>query len=623
MCAATIQDSTYTVGEVIDRLQQLRHEAIELEQSFADRLAMIPESHRESAANLLHYLSVRQHDIRHLQEQLHAMGLSSLGRMEAYVLPTLEAVLKALHKLADRLPPQYDPHATRFDFHTGRTYLARNTEALFGPTAPDQDVRIMITMPSEAAERYELIRDLVEAGMNIMRINCAKDDPDRWRKMIEHLRRAERELGRSCRIEMDLAGPNPRTGPLTQDVGVVYWRPDFDRTGQVNNRALLWLTASGTEPKAADQMLPVDASLLRQIKDGDDLRVMDTRGRWKELYVTHCEEHGCWAEADEEAFVEQGAALELMRDGKSLAQGQVLELPRSAVEQEYRVRVGDQLVLTRDNVPGRPPRRDQDGHVIEPASIGCTLSEVLRDVSEGDRVFYDDGEFGAVVREVTGDRVVVEVTQARNGSAKIQSEKGMNFPDTHFDLPTLTAKDLDDLDFIVKHADVLGMSFVRRVSNIEDLIRELQRRQATSLGIVIKIETEAAFDDLPALLLAAMQSPPVSVMVARGDMGVELGFNRMSEVQEEILWFCEAAHVPVVWATQVLEDLAKKGLPTRAEVTDAAMSGRAECVMLNKGEYIVETVRFLCDILQRMQHHQRKKMPTLRKLRVSDVKAPR
>jgi len=88
---------------------------------------------------------------------------------------------------------------------------------------------------------------------------------------------------------------------------------------------------------------------------------------------------------------------------------------------------------------------------------------------------------------------------------------------------------------------------------------------------VLKIENRQAFEDLPRLLLTALRYPPMGVMVARGDLGVELGFERMAEVQEEILWLCEAAHVPVIWATQVLEGLAKKGLPSRGEVTDAAM----------------------------------------------------
>ena len=91
--------------------------------------------------------------------------------------------------------------------------------------------------------------------------------------------------------------------------------------------------------------------------------------------------------------------------------------------------------------------------------------------------------------------------------------------------------------------------------------------------------------DLVALPLAsdAHSSPPsdARVMIARGDLAVEVGFTRLAELQEELLWLCEAAHVPVVWATQVLQSLAKTGFPTRAEVTDAAHAVRAECVMLN------------------------------------------
>jgi pyruvate kinase len=108
-------------------------------------------------------------------------------------------------------------------------------------------------------------------------------------------------------------------------------------------------------------------------------------------------------------------------------------------------------------------------------------------------------------------------------------------------------------------------------------------------------------------------------MVARGDLAVEVGFERLSEVQEEILWLCEAAHVPVIWATQMMEGLAKRGSPSRAEVTDAAMSSRAECAMLNKGPNIVETVAFLREVLRRMDTHQYKRKAMLRKLRVSQL----
>jgi pyruvate kinase len=151
------------------------------------------------------------------------------------------------------------------------------------------------------------------------------------------------------------------------------------------------------------------------------------------------------------------------------------------------------------------------------------------------------------------------------------------------------------------------------------LQEQLARLGAKHVGVILKIETRKAFENLPNLLLASLCAPPVGVMVARGDLGVEVGFERLAEVQEEILWLCEAAHMPVIWATQVLESMATKGAPSRAEVSDAVMSGRAECVMLNKGPYIVETVRFLNGILERMDAHQSKRRALMRRLSISEL----
>ena len=111
-------------------------------------------------------------------------------------------------------------------------------------------------------------------------------------------------------------------------------------------------------------------------------------------------------------------------------------------------------------------------------------------------------------------------------------------------------------------------------------------------------------------------------MIARGDLAVEMGFERVAEMQEEILWICEAAQVPVIWATQVLEGLVKEGIPSRGEMTDAAMSARAECVMLNKGPNVVLAVTVLDRLLRSMAGHQAKKTPTLRALRAFEQRAP-
>jgi pyruvate kinase len=161
---------------------------------------------------------------------------------------------------------------------------------------------------------------------------------------------------------------------------------------------------------------------------------------------------------------------------------------------------------------------------------------------------------------------------------------------------------------------MVGLSFVRQLGDVDELRRQLAARGKPGLPIVIKVETAAAVKNLPDLLLGTMGLHPLGVMIARGDLAVELGSVRMAEIQEEILWICEAAHVPVIWATQVLETLAKNGVIDRPEITDAAMSVRAECVMMNKGPFITDAVVILHDILTRMDAHQYKKVSRLRRL---------
>ena len=164
---------------------------------------------------------------------------------------------------------------------------------------------------------------------------------------------------------------------------------------------------------------------------------------------------------------------------------------------------------------------------------------------------------------------------------------------------------------------MIGYSFVQTVADIRLLQDELARRRADwgKLGLVAKIETPRALHNLPDLIVQAAGRQPFAVMIARGDLAVEIGFERLAEMQEEMLWLCEAAHVPVIWATQVLESLVKKGLPSRGDMTDAAMSARAECVMLNKGANVGAAIGALDGLLRRMAEHQFKKTPQLRALR--------
>ncbi len=275
------------------------------------------------------------------------------------------------------------------------------------------------------------------------------------------------------------------------------------------------------------------------------------------------------------------------------------------------------LLLTRDLKPGRPASRDSAGNILTPAHIGCTLPEVFDDIRSGESIRFDDGKIGGIIEKIEPGQVHVRITHARIQGDKLRSDKGINLPDSHLHLAALTQQDLDDLPFVIQHADIVELSFANCAEDVELLQQHMKLLGKQQPAIVLKIETRRAFENLPDMLLTAMRAPKYGVMIARGDLAVECGFERLAEVQEEILWICEAAHIPVIWATQVLETLAKEGLPSRAEITDAAMGHRSECVMLNKGPYVLSAVQVLNDILRRMQSHQMKKQSMLRELQLA------
>jgi pyruvate kinase len=251
-----------------------------------------------------------------------------------------------------------------------------------------------------------------------------------------------------------------------------------------------------------------------------------------------------------------------------------------------------------------------------PFQSSCTMPGVLRQVGRGAKVSIKDGLIVGHVEEVREEGLVVAVTRTPPDGQPLEPEKGINFPDTALEVSPLSGEDLEDLDFVAQHADMIGYSFVQSAADVMLLQKELaaRRPRRPPLAIVAKIETQLAFKNLPEIIAQAAGSNPFAVMIARGDLAVEIGYERLSEVQEEILWVCEAAHVPVIWATQVLESLVKRGMPSRGEFTDAAMGNRVECVMLNKGKHVAEGIIVLDNVLRRMEAHMTKKSPQLRAL---------
>jgi len=573
----------------------------------------IDPGYQKSARNLLHYLAIRRSDIRGLQTDLGRLGLSSLGRLEAHAQATIDAVTAVLHRLAGRESP-ISLEETFAEYDAGNELLSRHTIGLLGPEPENRRVRIMVTMPSTAATDPDFIRDMLTDGMNLMRINCAHDEPDAWQGMIDHLRKGEADTGKKALVAFDLAGPKLRTGSIEPGPPVVRWKPIRDEYGRVTQPAFVTFGHS-QDIDEGTIFIPTCGELAELATPGDTVLLTDTRDRERILTVADTDNDVCTCACDQTGYVAPGIELKLMRDGNEIARDLVAPLPNR--QRVIPLSVGDQLMITSDEVPGKPAVLNDDEEVLAPAQIGCTLKDLFASVKEGERIFLDDGKFAGKITTTYSDRFLVEITRVSGGTAKLKGEKGINIPDTKLELSALTDKDRQDVAFAAERADIISLSFVHRPEDVDELINRLKELGATNVGIVLKIESGQAIENFPEILLSVMRWPKAGIMVARGDLGVEISFERMAEIQEEILWLCEAAHVPVIWATQVLESLAKRGVPSRAEVTDAAASGRAECVMLNKGPHIVDALRFLCDVLPRMASHQTKKSALMRRLNLA------
>lgn len=361
----------------------VRDAMLAAEVAHAAEIAATHPAHRRSAANLVHYLELRHHDVRDLQARLAAAGLSSLGRSEAHVLATVEEVLSVLARLSGHEPPE---RAAGVALSEGHEFLAANAKALLGTSPGTRATRIMVTLPTNAADDPNLVTNMTESGMDIARVNCAHDGPEIWQQMIGNVRSTRRSNGHRPRVAMDLAGPKLRTGPLHPGPRVVRVSPRRDRLGVVTAPALVRLTAEPTALIDASRAMVVpvdDASWIERRQPGDRLEFVDSRGAARHWIVIEVTSEHCLTTATPTAYVSTGIRLLCSTDGDAVTVG---DLPE--VEQVHRVDTGDHLTLTRSMEPTEPTAAGSEHR------IGCTLPEAFDQAKPGERVWLDDGKIG-------------------------------------------------------------------------------------------------------------------------------------------------------------------------------------------------------------------------------------
>ena len=293
------------IESIIERLRPIRLEVLQAEQHFREELDRVFLGNLQSARNLVHYLSLRRHDIRELQQDLGRLALSSLGRLESHVIATLDALLALLYEIAGKEWHGRAIEETFAEFDSGSALLEKHTVESLGEVPADRNVRIIVTMPSEAASDPNLVRDFLDRGMNIMRINCAHDSAVEWLRMVQNLRAAQEQTGKACKIAFDLAGPKLRTGPLSPSPGIIRWKPVRNELGQVTTPAYVAFCKNSDSSEGETIAIAVKGSIFRHAQAGDIVELTDTRGRERTLEVVEVDESSCGCRMPAGYIIEQ------------------------------------------------------------------------------------------------------------------------------------------------------------------------------------------------------------------------------------------------------------------------------------------------------------------------------
>lgn len=586
-----VQQMISELEEILDDLQVILTSSPEVQE--------VAEQYLASAQNLVQYLNFRKKDHRKLQKKLGNMGMSRLARAESHIHASVYQNLLILVQMIGEKSESNNTASHPVSFKKSNQLLDQRTEDLLGLARNEvRRSRIMVTLPTEAAESSFLVEQMVKAGMDIARVNCAHDDPLIWSKMIENVK----SIDPTVKIAMDLAGPKIRTGPVEEGYKVLKVAPFRNELGRVITPVTVTLT---TQEYLEDfeNALAISKEDLAGLELGKIYHFVDARGSNRKMRISQIDKELAQALLFDTSYLLKGTRL--INESHSAEIVDILPL-----EQSVFLRKNDDLWLERGLEYSKLAVHDENGELLQSPRLAVSEDSIFDTVVEGESIFFDDGKIGGKIISNDSKRILVKVTEIKETGAKLKAFKGINLPESKLSFSGLTEKDKADLKFIVKRADIINVSFVNTADDIAELFALLKKLNAPkSIGIILKIETQSAYNNLTKILLRAMRQYPIGVMIARGDLAVETGWDHIGIVQKEVLAICSAAHVPVIWATQVLENLAKKGLPSRSEITDAVNALKADCVMLNKGPYITRAIELLDKILTQMESYQSRNAP--------------
>lgn len=625
--ATTTNSATTSLNELTRGVDSLLTMLSEVDQDKRDRIDAADAEHREGVRNVQHFARLQADDARDIVAQLRAVGIRVSD--QAPVADQLRAAKTLLQNLggkpsdygdADRAAEgdTYDITRLAAAIERSQEQLASNSSALLGEPREGMPSCVMVTLPTEAADDPDLVQSFADAGMDIARINCAHDTPEAWRAMAANVRATSARVGRDIKISMDLPGPKLRVGAIEPGPRIARTRVTRTKTGRILTPSKLWITPfdhNATTPAPVPEGLPgrptlaiqVDPEWLQTVNEGDELSMLDARGSKRYMTVHKVTDEGVLAYGRQNVYLANGSLVACQ-----YIKTRIHGIGRS--EQRVHVDVGSRLILTSDPTPTDP--------TDDIPAVNCGEPEAIRSLDVGSTVLFDDAKIECEVTSVTRagekdpegntaeyDSAELVAIHTREGGKNLREGRGIHFPGVHVPLPAMTDEDRAILPEIVRTADIIAPSYVRSAEDLTEILDAIEKEidvaasesedsaavsaRIRNLGVMLKIESEECYNDLPNVVTELLRHRNSGVMIARGDLAMELGFSRMSEAREQIMGVANAAHIPTIFATQVLETMAKSGLPSRAEITDADVALRTQGVMLNKGTHIPDAINIL------------------------------
>ncbi len=552
----------------------------------------------QSLQNLQAYIKLRSLDIRELQNNLTNLGLSSLGRAQSCVVNSLNQDIFILSQLLQKKYEQTQNDKDALNFDDAKQIMLKNSQ-IFGNHTSDFKTNVMVTLPSEASHSPTLIRNLIANGTSIFRINTAHDNANTWKTMASYIQEENKKQNKDTKIYVDLAGPKNRTQAIQKiytPFRIGSWRNPrlVEILSNTNENAL---TKKGLKDPSGmiNSTLVVSDEFYKICQKSSKLKIDDFERDAKQTYEIIHENERVFINANKKITIFEDTTVEIKNESHKFISS-LYNLER--LPQNIKVFKNDKIIITHQNIMGCV-NYNHNNHTYA-AIIGCSNKDIFPYVVIGDDIYIDDGKIGCKVCEINELGLVCDIFLAKENGTSLKEEKGINFPNTDLKISAITQADEKNFEDIIQFADIIGLSFAQTDEDIQKLQKMLTEKDKKHIAIAPKIETKTALRNLPSILASLLNWDNSAIMIARGDLAIEVGFGNLPYIQEEILGICEASHIPVIYATQILEGQMKNNLPSRAEVIDAAFAQRADCVMLNKGPYVTDTVIIIKNILRQM-----------------------